>query len=119
MTVHVPSLALSDLDGLPTGQSSQEIREQVVKSRQQQWQRQNCLNAALGVRQLNGVADIADLARQYLQQTMDKLHFSARAYHKILRVARTVADCQGDEIVSKSHVQQAIAFRRAIVNKAG
>ncbi len=117
MSIHVPSLTLQEIELLPIGQSSLEIKKTVQDSRNKQLQRQGCLNAKLTVSQLDDVANIDAQAKLFLQQVIDTLHLSARAYHKILRVARTVADWQNNEQVGKEHIQQAIAFRRAIVNK--
>ncbi len=119
MTVEVPSISIAQLENLPKGQSSHEIKNKVMKIRAIQLQRQSCLNAQLSVAQLADVALIEESAKKSLQAVLDQLCLSARGYHKILRVARSIADWQEDERVQIAHIQQAVAFRRMMLNKAG
>jgi hypothetical protein len=63
---------------------------------------------------LDTLAQIDDEAKQALAQMLEKLSLSARSFHRILRVSRTLADLAGDTVVTRGHVLQAIGFRRAI-----
>ena len=71
-------------------------------------------NAKLLPSELDTLAQIDDEAKQALAQMLEKLSLSARSFHRILRVSRTLADLAGDTVVTRGHVLQAIGFRRAI-----
>ena len=62
----------------------------------------------------DGVAAVSKEAGQALGELLEKLSLSARSFHRIMRVARTLADLAGDEVVGRSHVLRAVSFRRAL-----
>ncbi|MDJ0955471.1 MAG: YifB family Mg chelatase-like AAA ATPase [Arenicellales bacterium] len=90
---------------------SSTVRERVIKARERQHNRLGCLNQQLHGKQLEQVCCIGEEARRLLDNAMDKLGLSARAYHRILRVARTIADLAGDNDIQVEHVSEAIGCR--------
>ena len=88
--------------------------QRVLAARERQYARQGKTNARLSATELGSEARIGTEAREALGAMLEKLSLSARSFHRILRVARTLADLAGDEEVSRQHVIRAISFRRAV-----
>ncbi len=91
--------------------SSAAVRERVLLARERQWQRQGKLNAALTVPEMTAFCALPPIARQLLQRVMDKLNLSARAYHRIIKIARTVADLAAQEAIDQQHIAEALTYR--------
>lgn len=111
MHIEVPRLSFRELDG-PAGESSLDVLERVCAARSLQMQRGGCTNAALHNRQLDTVCHVPEAARTLLENTLVKLHISARACHRILKVARTIADLDTEEQIQTRHLNEAISYRR-------
>ena len=92
--------------------SSAEIRTTVIAAHDIQMQRQGCNNAHLQNSALERHCQLDDASRNLLIQAIDKLGLSARAYHRILRVARTIADMEGIADIQLAHISEAIGYRR-------
>jgi magnesium chelatase family protein len=92
-------------------ESTKIVRERVIAAKKLQHQRQQCDNAALSGDQLEQYCQLSDEDKDYLYETLSRLNFSARAYHRILRVARTIADLSKQPAVQRSHLAEAIAYR--------
>jgi magnesium chelatase family protein len=90
---------------------SERVRQRVCLAREQQIKRQGKLNGALTAGELHECTALTDSAIEIASLAMARLRWSARTYHRVLKVARTVADLQGDAQVSKSHVAQALQFK--------
>ena len=114
LQVEVPMLPPEVLSRAPDGESSAEVAERVKVTRALQWQRQGCLNAELDASGLDRHACLLPPARQLLNQAATKLGWSGRALHRVVRLARTLADLQALEAVGPAHVAEAIQFRRAL-----
>ena len=114
LTIEVPALPAADLTHAQAGESSAVVAERVAAARLRQHSRQGKTNAALSPSELDGIADISAEARNSLAQMLEKLSLSARSFHRILRVARTIADLSGETTVSRAHVLRAIGLRRAL-----
>jgi magnesium chelatase family protein len=114
MQIEVPAVEASDLDKLPTGESSALVAERVERAFMRQIARQGCVNARLSVKQLDAHATPDEAGRTILAKAMTQLNWSARVYHRILRVARTIADLEGVQAIGAPHVAQAIQYRRAL-----
>lgn len=114
LTVDVPSLTAEELSQQTTGESSHTVLQRVKKARKKQIERQNKINALLTTKELEGIAQINSSAKETLAKLIDKLSLSARGYHRLMRVGRTIADLEGSPEVLKEHILRAVAFRRSL-----
>ena len=114
LLIEVPMIRPSELAGLAAGESSAQVRQRVALARAVALARQGCSNARLGVDQLDTQihADAAALA--FLQKAAGQLGLSARSYHRVLRVARSIADLAASVAVSQPHMAEAIQMRRGL-----
>ncbi|HET8942765.1 MAG TPA: YifB family Mg chelatase-like AAA ATPase [Rudaea sp.] len=115
LQVSVPRVALAEL-GNPAadGESSAVVRDRVIAARARQLRRASKPNAALGNREVLRDCALTTGDRNLLERALDKLGLSARAYHRILRVARTIADLDASERIGSAHLSEAIQYRRAL-----
>lgn len=113
--VEVPPVDYAALSSTEKSETSAEIRERVNRARKIQQERYRgtdvTCNARLTPKLLKQYCQMTDDAAKYLQMSFDKLGLSARAYDRILKVARTVADLDGSEIIEKQHIFTSISFR--------
>ncbi len=116
MQLHIQALSQQDLIHHQPDEAnkSSTVREQVIKTRMIQLDRQQCLNAALSARDCEHHAALGQEEKQYMARAMEKLKLSARSYHRLLKVARTLADLAEEPKVFIPHLQQALAFRQDI-----
>ena len=100
-------------DSGPKGSTSAMMREQVLKARDRQIKRQGAgvPNSRLGPRKLDLLAPMTEAAKTLLGTAMTELKLSARAYDKIRRVARTIADLEGVDVLDVAHVSEAVQYR--------
>ncbi len=113
--VEVPPVEFDHISSNVKEESSAQIRERVQKAREIQQRRFkgtkiNC-NARITPDMLSDVCVMTDRARETLKNVFEKMGLSARAYDRILKVARTIADMQGSEVIDKPHIAQAVQFR--------
>ena len=90
------------------------IAERVARARERQLQRQGCPNARLDAPGVQQHCELTDEAQTLLLQTAARLHWSARVFHRLQKLARTAADLQASDTISTAHVAQAIGYRRAL-----
>ncbi|MEO1142487.1 MAG: YifB family Mg chelatase-like AAA ATPase [Pseudomonadota bacterium] len=119
MRVEVPAVQAADMIGTPKGEASRAVADRVFKARKIQQSRFEEINSFCLT---NGQAS-ASLAEKIsqpdsagealLKKAAESMRFSARAYHRILKVARTIADLDGQSIVGRIHLAEAIAYRSA------
>ncbi|MBP7275515.1 MAG: YifB family Mg chelatase-like AAA ATPase [Kiritimatiellae bacterium] len=114
--IEVPAVRYQELAGLARGESSADIRPRVVRARQAQRARFKGLrrvtcNAAMRAREVQHHARPDDDGQQVLKMAMQDMCFSARAYDRILKVARTIADLAGAETIGAAHVMEAVQYR--------
>jgi magnesium chelatase family protein len=114
--IEVPAVTFQDLAGAPTGEGSAAIRRRVMAARGVQHKRYarrprvGC-NAHMGARELRHYCKLDEAALELLRSAMTGMNLSARAYDRILRVARTIADLAGAPEVTSEHIAEAIGFR--------
>lgn len=110
--IEVPRLDKSALDSnAPRGESSALIRERVHQAYQCQMQRSGKSNAELSNNEIEAFCRLAPKEKLVLDQAMDKLRLSARAYHRILKLARTIADISQSTQIEMPHLAEAISYR--------
>lgn len=114
LTIEVPALLAAELVQQQPGESSESVAVRVKEARERQYARQGKVNAALSVTELDETASVSAEAKEALGVLLEKLSLSARSYHRIMRVARTLADLKGDVEVKREHVLRAVGFRRAL-----
>ncbi|HXE41572.1 MAG TPA: ATP-binding protein, partial [Candidatus Baltobacteraceae bacterium] len=114
--VEVPQVKFREMSGDKNGESSAEIRERVIAARNIQHKRfahkpKITCNARLGSKELKEFCALDDATRELLKNAMTDLNFSARAYDRILKVARTIADLAASETILSEHISEAIQYR--------
>ena len=119
--IEVPPVTPDMLSLPPHGETSAKIADRVVEARAVQAERQSeCMNdARLTNSELEGevldrVATPDQPGQEVLRAAAEKLRFTARGYHRVLRLARTLADLEGSDAVRKVHVAEAVGYRRAL-----
>ena len=114
--IEVPSMAYDELAALDSGEPSATIRGRATEARQRQRARFNgdgrvhC-NADMGEKLMQAHCRPAEDAQDLLKMAISELNFSARAYNRILKVSRTIADLEGAEQIETHHVTEAIQYR--------
>jgi len=110
--IEVPRLDKLALDSnAPRGESSARIRERVNQAYHRQIQRCGKSNIDLNNKEIDAFCQLGSREQQVLNQAMDKLRLSARAYHRILKLARTIADIAGSAQIEMPHLAEAITYR--------
>lgn len=123
LQIEILPLSFDEMSSTTVVESSAQIRERVVKARQIQMERFSLYNASpeniikvhcnaqMTPALMREYCKLDETALQRLKKAMIKLDLSARAYDRILRVARTIADYEGEQIISSRHVAEAISYR--------
>jgi magnesium chelatase family protein len=116
LQIEVPRVPLAELGaGGAGGEASAGVRARVVAARERQQQRAGMVNAALGNREMQRDCALGKADRALLERSLDRLGLSARAYHRILRVARTIADLAAEPSIGTAHLTEAIQYRRILL----
>ena len=110
--LEVPAPRESELVAPANGDTSESIRRRVEQARAMQTERQSKPNALLGTREIDRHCATDRDGDQLLRHALARLLLSARAYHRVLRVARTIADLAGRNTIAAEHVAEAIQYRR-------
>jgi magnesium chelatase family protein len=113
MQIEVPAIPQEELmRQRTTGEKSSIIRARVTESYQRQLNRQQKNNSRLSVKEIDRYCALDAASENLLKQGISRLNLSARAYHRILKVARTIADLAGVEKINNQHIAEAIQYRR-------
>ncbi len=109
--VEVPRITTEELQSSEQGETSETIRARVDKARDAQLKRRGKMNADLTVRDIALDCTLGEAEEKLLEMAQKRLNFSPRSYHRILRVARTIADLEGEIAINSRHLTESLAFR--------
>jgi magnesium chelatase family protein len=110
--IEVPTLREEELTSAGSGESSRQVRERVDDARALQLGRQGKVNGQLGPKELESFCRLEREAIAILKQAIARLNLSARAFDRVLKLARTIADLSGLETIGTAQVAEAIQYRR-------
>lgn len=115
LMVEMPAVGYEDLQSTASGESSAEIKKRVVKAHEIQLQRYKkegiFFNAQLNAAQVEKYCVLGEAEQKLLKAAFSSMDLSARAYHKILKVARTAADLDGSEEITVRHLAEVLQYR--------
>ncbi|MBI3659958.1 YifB family Mg chelatase-like AAA ATPase, partial [Candidatus Acetothermia bacterium] len=115
--IEVPRLTKEELMGKPTGEPSSQVRERVAVARATQHRRfagkRLFTNAQMGLSEIRRLCPLEPAAQGLLERAIEHYSLSARAYHRVLKVARTIADLAHSDTLQTAHVAEAIQHRRS------
>ena len=114
--IEVPAVKFREMSSAQTGETSAQIRERVIAARKIQTARyanksKVTCNARMGSRELKSFCELDETTRDLLKHAMTEYNLSARAYDRILKVARTIADLVASEKITADHISEAIQYR--------
>jgi magnesium chelatase family protein len=112
--IEMPAVPQAELLALAPGEPSAAVRERVTAARARQLARQGKPNVELGAKEVDRHCRADRQGETLLKQAISRLGLSARAYHRVLKLARTIADLAGAEAIAASHVAEAIGYRRGL-----
>jgi len=113
MQVEVPSLPGETLASIAVmeEETSAVVRERVLRAREKQFNRQKKLNKELEVSELQEFCYLEENSKSLLNQAMQKFNLSARVYHRILKIARTIADLADSDAIHEQHISEVLSYR--------
>jgi magnesium chelatase family protein len=113
LIVEVESIPITQLTEGPAGESSAAVRARVLSARERQLTRRSRarVNANLTGTELKKFAPLDAACRRLLERSADRLHMSARAFHRVIRVSRTIADLAGVDAITLDHLGEALQYR--------
>jgi magnesium chelatase family protein len=111
--VEVPALPADELLRAPAGESSAEMRARSVAAREKAVLRQGKTNQNLVGQEIDLHAQLDDATSQFLRTAATRLGWSARGTHRTLKIARTIADLAGSELIALAHAAEAMQYRHA------
>lgn len=113
--VEITPVAIDEISSTERAESSAEVRQRVVKARQRQAERFQGLgihtNTMMSSAMLRDMCPLSPQSRTLLDRAMERLQLSARAYDRIIKVARTIADLEGTADIEPQHISEAITYR--------
>jgi len=112
--VQVPQLKYEKLVGESEGETSAELREKIEKARKTQEERlgREKTNSQMEISQIKKYCSLQSSSENLLRKYVDSGKLSARGYHRVLKVARTIADLENSESISPEHLSEALSYRK-------
>ena len=110
------------MGGEGNGEKSEKIKERVIKAREIQKNRfkkfgkKITTNSEMNVKDLSSMVNLSGKVRDMLDDSAERLALSARAYHRVIKIARTIADLENSENVEENHILEAIQYRPKVNN---
>ncbi len=115
LCVEAPRVAFDELTGNTEGETSDQMRARVEAAHEMQKERYRGLsirfNSQLRGRQVEEFCKVGAKEKKLLEDAFERLNLTARSYHRLLKVARTVADLEGSALIQEGHILQAICYR--------
>jgi magnesium chelatase family protein len=93
------------------GECSADVRNRVLQARELQLARQGKVNGQLTASEIKIFCTLGSAEQQLITAAIERLHLSGRAYHRVLKVARTIADAAGESDISATHLAEALGYR--------
>lgn len=115
--IEVPRVEYSKLSDESLSEKSEEIRKRVEQARTQQIERFKSLgkrivcNAEMGTEEISKFCNLDEGAKLLIKNAMNQMHLSARVYHRVLKISRTIADLDGSEIINQKYIAEALQYR--------
>ena len=110
--IEVPAITHRELQNrTEQPETSAQVKQRVIQAQQRQKQRRGKYNARLSNREIEQDCQLQADEQKVLQQSMEKMKLSARAYHRILKLARTIADLDNSEQIRLQHLTESIGYR--------
>ncbi len=119
--VSVGNVDYKKLGGEGDGEKSEKIKERVVRARKIQAERFKILgreiktNSEMNVKDLSNIVKLTDEVRNLLDSSAERLALSARAYHRVIKIAQTIADLENSPEIKSAHILEAIQYRPKVV----
>ncbi|WED21820.1 YifB family Mg chelatase-like AAA ATPase [Vibrio sp. JC009] len=112
MSLEIPALPKGTLsEGGERGEPTSVVRERVLRARELMDKRAGKVNALLGSREIDKYCPLEKPDAEFLENALHRLGLSIRAYHRIIKVARTIADLEGSADISRKHLAEALGYR--------
>ena len=113
--IEVPAVAEHEVTDTQPGETSARVRERTRRAREIQLARQGKPNVMLGVQETEQFCMPTADGEKLVRAALTRLGLSVRAYHRVLRLGRTIADLAGSDAVTAQHVGEAIQYRRLLI----
>ncbi|RXJ72168.1 ATP-dependent protease [Veronia nyctiphanis] len=112
LSIEIPALPRGTLaDGGDRGEPTDKVRQRVAEARDRMIQRQNKVNSLLSSREIEQYCHLSRDDADFLETALHRLGLSIRAYHRIIKVARTIADLNSEAHISRAHLAEALGYR--------
>ena len=112
LQVEVPPIGILELQQQSQGEDSATVQQRVIQAWQTQFERQGCTNDQLTNSQIETFCALSEDDENLLRLAIEKLQLSARAYHRVLKIARTIADLEEKVAIETGHLMEALSYRK-------